>query len=1012
MRPRRLEATAFGPFAARIEVDFDRLAEAGLFLIHGETGAGKTSLLDAMCFALYGTVPGVRTADDLRSDHAARTAAETTVAFEFSVRGDDWRIDRTPPHERAKKRGSGITLQKPKAVLARRVAGEWHPVADGVEEVGLRVHQLLGLTAGQFQQVVVLPQGEFQQALRANPKERGELLSTLFHTQRFGDYTEQLVERAKRLEARVGAGHDRVTALRHQAAERWAEVAGRAVEAPIDNDGLWALVLEAEAAVAVAAEERSAAVEAADRARAAHAVAEQAAERRLRRQRAEEELAACLAVDDEVAQVAERVALAERAEPMRHLFAMLSEASRAYDSALDTRRLVQQPLAELAAAVPAPLAAVGEELASWPMGPGLTSADVSEACEALHAAVPALEGLSERRRRAAEARATAERERAEADVEARRATEAEAREAALGADLQEARRSVATAAAADAALAGLRAEADRRAAEAEAAALLHGAEAERIDLGTRFADAVGQAARSAGRHLDLLKRRMADMAGELAQGLADGQPCAVCGSPSHPAPADPPADPVTAEQLDRAAAEATFARESADQLEAALREADARCGALRAQAGAAAADPVAAAAAAQALAERASECEAKAADHGPLVTLVAGLEEAVREQRRVAEEARLAAARHAAAAEGLVAEAEAADAAVSAELGDELEPDLVVRMAELLLRSLDELQAAVELEATSLVKKETAALHLSGQAQALGFPSVSAAERAMLPDLERREAAARVDAHRRARVAAEAVLAELAEPVPSASVDGREPDPVEASTVMAAAVEALDAAAARHAALTAAATELRRLADRHAAAGGDLAPVEAEARRVRRLADVCTGTGNERKMSLERYVLAARMEEITAAASLRFQAMSEGRYTLRHSDERVKGGGASGLSIVVADAWTGMERDVRTLSGGETFQASLALALAVVDVVQQHAGGVHIDALFVDEGFGTLDADALDQAVAELERLREGGRLVGIISHVAALHGRIPTGIEVVKAADGSTVRLAAIAAA
>jgi exonuclease SbcC len=148
------------------------------------------------------------------------------------------------------------------------------------------------------------------------------------------------------------------------------------------------------------------------------------------------------------------------------------------------------------------------------------------------------------------------------------------------------------------------------------------------------------------------------------------------------------------------------------------------------------------------------------------------------------------------------------------------------------------------------------------------------------------------------------------------------------------------------------------------------------------------------------------MEEITAAASLRFRAMSDGRYTLRHSDERVKGGAASGLSIVVVDAWTGAERDVRTLSGGETFQASLALALAVVDVVQQHAGGVHIDALFVDEGFGTLDADALDQAIAELERLREGGRLVGIISHVAALHGRIPAGIEVVKAAAGSTVRM------
>ncbi|HEX2038277.1 MAG TPA: SMC family ATPase, partial [Acidimicrobiales bacterium] len=173
MRPRRLEAVAFGPFAERIEVDFDRLAEAGLFLIHGETGAGKTSLLDAMCFALYGTVPGVRTTDDLRSDHAGRAPHETSVAFEFSLRGDDWRVVRTPQHERAKKRGTGTTVQKPKASLCKMVDGDWEPVADGVEEVALEVEALLGLTASQFQQVVVLPQGEFQRALRAGPKERG-----------------------------------------------------------------------------------------------------------------------------------------------------------------------------------------------------------------------------------------------------------------------------------------------------------------------------------------------------------------------------------------------------------------------------------------------------------------------------------------------------------------------------------------------------------------------------------------------------------------------------------------------------------------------------------------------------------------------------------------------------------------------------------------------------------------------------------------------------------------------
>jgi exonuclease SbcC len=216
----------------------------------------------------------------------------------------------------------------------------------------------------------------------------------------------------------------------------------------------------------------------------------------------------------------------------------------------------------------------------------------------------------------------------------------------------------------------------------------------------------------------------------------------------------------------------------------------------------------------------------------------------------------------------------------------------------------------------------------------------------------------------------------------------------------------LAAARDRATVLRVAAEDLRRLAAEHAEAAAALSPMLTDAERLRRLSDVCSGTGNELRMSLERYVLAARLEEITEAASVRLAAMTEGRYTLRHSDERVKGGGASGLTILVRDAYTGTERDAGTLSGGETFQASLSLALGVADVVQRHAGGVHLDTLFVDEGFGSLDAEALEQAMTELDRLREGGRMVGVISHVPALRERITTGIEVTKTATGSSARV------
>lgn len=984
MRPRRLEAVAFGPFAERVEVDFDRLAEAGLFLIHGETGAGKTSLLDAMCFALYGTVPGVRTVDDLRSDHAGRAAHETCVAFEFSLRGDDWRVVRTPQHERAKKRGTGVTVQKPKASLFRRAGDEWVPVADGVEEVALHVEGLLGLTASQFQQVVVLPQGEFQRALRANPKEREQLLSTLFRTGRFTDYTAWLLERAKRLDADVAARREELAVLRRAADERWAELTGH--EGNADPEAAAAFAVEAEAERLVAAARAAGAADVVGRARVA-------AERRGRRDRARAALAECATRADEIAMGTERLRLALQADPLRHLFDTIVRADHAYEAALDEVRSLSGPLTELAATLPMPLHDVGEQIVGWVGKPGV--ADVASACDTLRSLAPELRRLADRQAEATALRTRADAERAAAAEAERAAVEAAANAEERTSRLATTRIRMEAARVAAAALAGLRAEAERAAAAAAAAAELPSAEATLAEATEKAVAAKGAAVESAERHVRLLERRLLGMAGELARGLQPGEPCSVCGSVEHPQPAPPPAEQVTDVLLTRAVEERSFAHEQADHLATVRDDVRRHRDALRTRVAAYEGD-------AEAAARAVEEAGAQAAEVPALEAVVDVLVEEHAALLRGAADAREDAARRAAVAEELERDAAACEAEVAAAYGDDAAPELVVATAELVLQALEELREAVGRQATALDRKEQASLQLSGQAQAVGFRSVAAASAVMLDAPERQALAERVEADRRARAAAEAVLAE-----PDLDDGAHEPPSVEdAERELAEANAAVEAAVARATATRAAAGELARLAARHTEVEAALAPLERDARRVRRLADVCHGPGNERRMSLERYVLAARMEEITAAASLRFRSMSDGRYTLRHSDERVKGGAASGLSIVVVDAWTGAERDVRTLSGGETFQASLALALAVVDVVQQHAGGVHIDALFVDEGFGTLDADALDQAIAELERLREGGRLVGIISHVAALHGRIPAGIEVVKAAAGSTVRM------
>jgi exonuclease SbcC len=182
----------------------------------------------------------------------------------------------------------------------------------------------------------------------------------------------------------------------------------------------------------------------------------------------------------------------------------------------------------------------------------------------------------------------------------------------------------------------------------------------------------------------------------------------------------------------------------------------------------------------------------------------------------------------------------------------------------------------------------------------------------------------------------------------------------------------------------------------------ELRPLADRAAQARSLADLAGGGGaNTLRMTLSSFVLAARLEEVAAAASERLLKMTSGRYSLVHTDAR-RGAGRSGLGLLACDTWTGVDRDTSTLSGGETFLASLALALGLADVVTAEAGGTRIEALFVDEGFGSLDEDTLEEVMTVLDGLREGGRMVGIVSHVAELRQRIPAQVRVHKGQAGS----------
>jgi exonuclease SbcC len=201
-------------------------------------------------------------------------------------------------------------------------------------------------------------------------------------------------------------------------------------------------------------------------------------------------------------------------------------------------------------------------------------------------------------------------------------------------------------------------------------------------------------------------------------------------------------------------------------------------------------------------------------------------------------------------------------------------------------------------------------------------------------------------------------------------------------------------------------SSVTRLRDRITERCTAYVPVLERSAHLRELADTVGGIGpaNTRRMRLSSFVLAARLENVARLANERLAVMGDGRYRLRHSDELAARGARSGLGLEVLDLWTGQSRATSTLSGGEAFMASLALALGLADAVREEAGGFDLQTLFIDEGFGTLDDDSLEQVLAVLDELREGGRAVGVVSHVPELRTRITSQVQVHKTASGSSV--------
>ncbi|MFJ9577199.1 AAA family ATPase [Streptomyces sp. NPDC101191] len=1008
MRLHRLTISAFGPFGAPQEIDFDALSSAGLFLLHGPTGAGKTSVLDAVCFALYGAVPGARQSPGtvLRSDHAP-AGTTTEVTLELTVGDRRLEITRSPAQLRPKKRGGGFTTEKAQSTLRAYdpETGTWKGLSRSHQEIGEEITQLLGMSRDQFCQVVLLPQGDFARFLRADAEARGKLLGRLFDTRRFAAVEDRLAELRRAAEHEVREGDERLLALAH----RMAQAAGTGGTPPQQRPGEPGL---AEAVQTAAALARTDAREAHDIARLRLAAAERRqiaarialdAERELAdRQgrhadalRRQDDLAARRPQRDAWQTALDRSLKADRVAPALGLREHAERTHRTANAARDRARAVLPP--DLAEAGAEHLSTVERRLREE-LG-GLESA---RRAERRSAEIAAERAALDREARADEEflqdaaawLADWEPHRAGLQRRVEDAQEATARAEQLGGRLEPARRRLAAA---------------------------HRRDALAAELGaarTRLTEARERRNEAHEFWLDVKSRRLQGIAAELAAALEPGAPCQVCGSASHPHPAR-----TTADHVDRAAEDAAYAaytdadesRTAAETSVAATAEAwEAARQETSAVRGPGEEGPDADGAGEPTVDELSRVVDELAREHAGAHALAAqthAAREALARAEREYEE-RVGAQREAetrVAARTSRREAlEQQHAALEEELARSRgEAGSVAAHATLLERRIALLTEAAETvraaEAAARGLKE-ADDRLADAAFKAGFDTPAEAAAALLDERERRGYQQRVDAW---QAEAAAVADRLREAATAAAATLPPADPAAAEAEHAAAARALRDADTALAAVRERADALDGLSRQVDAEVRRLGPLREEYERVARLAGLTAGTSaeNERKMRLESYVLAARLEQVAAAATARLQRMSSGRYTLVHSDAR-SGGRRAGLGLHVVDAWTGNERDTATLSGGETFFASLALALGLADVVTDEAGGVRLDTLFIDEGFGSLDDQTLDEVLDVLDSLRERDRSVGIVSHVGDLRRRIPAQLEVVKARHGSAVRL------
>lgn len=1023
MKPISLTIEAFGPYRDSVTLDFSALQDHSMFLISGPTGAGKTSILDAMVYALYGEPSGeVRKTDAIRSDFA-EPERMTRVDFSFAIGEAQYRVERLPKQWVAKKRGTGMREQNASATVYEMKDGEWKVIATSAAAIRDTIQRIIGFRKDQFLQVVLLPQGEFRKLLVASTSEREELLHTLFRTELY-----------RKLQDALKAAYDDAKA---GIEANLTKQAGLIQSIPHDED---TPVLTAQHVrellanrephrdeLVVKRDEAVTAVEQFNALRKEWAVYNQA-------QQSLTEATSTLDLvkvrEGERSSLHEKVQFLTSLTPSYELYKQFSD-KQAVLKTLETALSEAKKGVEMASQQESKCAEAHEVLASQAdtiQAKRTTLAQLKQQSEKfdelalLNQELTTLKGNLE----------TQDREKSDAALQAQHKLVAD-----LEVALVEARKQFQANSKALESIPHIQEQLSQLQRYAELLVQKEKIQND-IDAKDRSLAAIDESVKISKVQLERLEHLMAEgRAFELVHLVVDDEPCPVCGSTEHPQLASKPELYPTKEEI-----EATRA---------------VRDGALQKQASEIGQK--------ETLVIRLHELDEDVKDQvSKLKSSIDGFLEDTFEsiqQDLLSHMEQLTALRNnteqlsktiatnedeLSGAKEKLAKLETAHKELLESLHDlEIQISSVqakidalskilpttdldawhkqIESLETEINAYDEqvkvcernLEAAREqlnakrgrLETLSAqVQEETNNLDVTYKEYTKSLQSTSLSEDDFVEvlgeykalDTFRTELHALDEAFNKAQAVYDAALKVVKSIVePSATVSDEVYDAaVERRDTLVGNLAAWDKETKHIEATLASLEELEKA----------MGEAREEVTFLSRLNDLANG-GEQgfKNVTFERYVLGAILDEVVYAANLRLQKMSRSRYSLERSDYTGGGRGKQGLDLAVMDAFTGQSRPANTLSGGETFLASMALALGLADVIQSYAGGIHMDTMFIDEGFGTLDPDTLELAMETLVQLQSSGRLIGMISHVPELKTRIPAHLEVTRGDDGSTAK-------